>query len=257
MNVTPIKTRVLLPPKDDLFDVIQKSIPSLKERTIIAITSKVVSIWQGRCIPISRVQNKDDLIISEADLYLPRNLTPHGWAMHTLKNNLLIPSAGIDESNGNGYYILWPRNPAATAKKIGQFLQKAYRVKNVGVIITDSHSIPLRGGVIGISLGAWGFNPLNDYRDTPDIFGRPFHVSQTNVPDTLASAAVFTMGEGTEQTPIAIISDIPSVHFTSNLKRQTKNFSSLIIPMANDLYKPFLTSVPWRKGKKRRRKNHK
>ena len=29
----------------------------------------------------------------------------------TIKQGMLIPTAGIDESNGDGYYILWPRDP--------------------------------------------------------------------------------------------------------------------------------------------------
>ena len=56
--------------------------------------------------------------MKEADEYLPRKFVPGGWCMQTIKNNLLIPSAGIDESNANHNYILWPKDPAGIAKKI-------------------------------------------------------------------------------------------------------------------------------------------
>ena len=110
MIVKPIKTRIIIPPKDDLLEAISNSIKYLKEKSIVVITSKVVSIWQGRCIPVSQYKNKDDLIIKEADFYIPRKSAPGQWCLQTIKNNLLIPSAGIDESNAMGHYILWPDN---------------------------------------------------------------------------------------------------------------------------------------------------
>ena len=108
MIIKTIKTKVLKTPQDDLLETISKSIKSLQEKSIVVITSKVVSIWQGRCVPIGNIK-KDDLVIKEADFYLPKEFVPGAWCMHTLKNNIFIPSAGIDESNANGYYILWPK----------------------------------------------------------------------------------------------------------------------------------------------------
>src|SRR3989344_8199590 len=159
MILETVKTRILHPPKDDLLQAIEKSIKFLPEKSIIVITSKVISIWQGRCVPVKDFK-KDDLIIQEADFYLPRSFTPNSWCMHTLKNNVFIPSAGIDESNADGFYILWPKDIDRTAKKLWSWLRKKYKVKELGVIITDSHTIPLRRGVVGISLAYYGFTPL-------------------------------------------------------------------------------------------------
>ena len=53
--------------------------------------------------------NKEDLVITESKLYLPATLSKYGHHF-TITNNTLIPTAGIDESNGEGYYILWPRD---------------------------------------------------------------------------------------------------------------------------------------------------
>ena len=118
-----------MPPKDDLLEVIEKSIKKLPEKSIVVIASKVVSIWQGRCILKEKYRAKDDLIIEEADVYLPRSFIPGAWVMHTIKNNLFIPSAGVDESNANGYYVLWPKNIKGTVKELWQWVKKKYKVK--------------------------------------------------------------------------------------------------------------------------------
>lgn len=253
MIIQPIKTRILKPPKDNLLEVIEKSIKQLPEKSIVVITSKVVSIWKGRSVPMSSHLKKDDLIMKEADFYLPRKFIPGAWVMHTLKNNVFIPSAGVDESNANGFYILWPKNLPTITKQLWNWLRKKYKVKNLGVIITDSHTIPLRRGMLGISLAHYGFNPLKDYRDKPDLFGRPFKMSQTNIADGLAAASVVVMGEGSESTPICLIKDIPWVTFVTKPVKSKKPYSSFKITTKEDLYFPLLSRAPWKKGHTNRR----
>lgn len=248
MIITPIKTRVLLPPRDDLLSAIKKALPRLKEKTVLVITSKVVSVWQGRCVPLAQFPDKDDLIKKEADFYLPREAAPHGWVMHTIKHNIFIPSAGIDESNADKHYILWPKNPRKTAKALWQWARKTYRVRDVGIIISDSHSIPLRRGMMGFALSYYGFRPLKEYRGTRDLFGREMKMTQANFPDSLASAAVLTMGEGKESMPIALISDIPDLVFTGRPWHPRQAHSSFEIKTKEDLYYPLLSAVPWEKG---------
>lgn len=248
MILTPIKTRVLVPPQDDLLAVIKKSLPKIPERSVLVITSKVVSIWQGRCIPKADYPDKDALIKKEADKYLPRKAVPHAWVMHTIKHNIFIPSAGIDESNANGYYILWPREPQKTAHELWHWARKTYGIKKLGIIISDSHSIPLRRGMMGFALAYYGFQPLKEYRGTRDLFGRELKMTQRNFPDALAAAAVLTMGEGDESMPLAIIRDIPDIRFTTRPWRSPRPHSSFEIKTKEDLYYPLLSSVPWRKG---------
>ncbi len=247
MEVRAIKTRKFLPPKDNLWELLE-NIKSLDEKSIVAVTSKVVAIGEGSCIPIKDISDKDELVIKQADKYIPRSLAPNEWIMHTIKNSLLIASSGIDESNGAGYFILWPKNPQESAKKIWKFLRKKFKVKNLGVIITDSHCIPMRRGLVGISIANFGFNPLRDYRGKKDIFGRELAVSLTDIPDSLASAAVFEMGEGDEQTPIVLIKDMPYVKFSDKPYIPKTPYSSFVIPEKEDLFYPFLSSVKWKKG---------
>jgi dihydrofolate synthase / folylpolyglutamate synthase len=248
MIVKPVKTRPLIPPQDDLLSVIKQSLLryKLKEKSIIVITSKVVSIFKGDCIKISQIKDKDKLIKQEADLYIDRKKVAKDYdVMLTIKNNILIPTSGIDESNANGYYILWPKKPFECAKEIYDFIKKEFKLKDLGIIISDSHTTPLRIGIMGIGIAYYGFNPLRDYRNKKDIFGRKLKMSQTNIVDSLSASAVYEMGEGAEQTPIAIIEDAGDIKFTS----KKLNKDPLRIDINKDIYSPFLKSVKWKKNK--------
>ncbi len=248
MIVKAIKTRPLIPPKDDLLSVIKESFFKfkLKEKSVIVVTSKVVSIWQGRCIKIDDKVNKDELIKKEADFYIGRDKKSLNSVMLTIKDNLLIPTSGIDESNAKGYYILWPEKTFSSAKKIYGFIKKEYKLKKFGVIISDSHTTPLRTGIMGIGLAYYGFYPLRDYRGKKDIFGRELKMSQTNIVDSLAATAVYMMGEGAEQTPIAVMEDVGNIEFKiSNINKP----DPLKINIDEDIYSPLLRSVKWQKGR--------
>lgn len=246
MIVKAVKTRKFIPPKDNLWDLLS-SIKSLGENSVVAVTSKVISISEGRCISVKKI-TKDEITIREADKYLPREISPGGWILHTIKNNILIASSGVDESNGAGYFILWPKDSKTAAKRIWQFLTRKFSVKNLGVIITDSRLVPLRRGVVGIAIGYFGFKPLKDYRKSLDLFGREFKMETSNMPDSLATTAVLVMGEGSENQPIAIIENIPDIEFTQKEYRPKSPNDSFEIPEKEDMFYPFLSSVKWKKG---------
>ena len=154
----------------------------------------------------------DALIKKEADFFIDKNLHKSNLFI-TLKNNILTFSSGIDESNGNGYLILWPEDPQKVANKVRNHLMRRFNIEQVGVIITDMTALPMRWGVIGGAIAYSGFKPLKDLRGKPDIFGHNLRVTKANVADALASSAVAVLGEGREQTPISIITDIPFVTF--------------------------------------------
>ena len=245
MKVNAIKTRRFLPPKDDLWELLS-AIRSLDENSVVAVTSKIVSIGEGRCISIHEI-DRDSLIKQEADKYLPRRFVPEELVMYTLKDNMLIASAGIDESNGNGYFILWPKDANKSAKNIWQFLKNKFKLKKLGVIITDSRLIPLRQGVVGYSIGYFGFRPIKDYRGKRDLFGREFKMETSNIPDSLASAAVLEMGEGEEAQPIVVISKISDIEFIDKEYKGSGD-DSFEIDEKKDVFYPFLSSVNWKKG---------
>lgn len=246
MQITPIKTYKITIKDKDLFKILDKHLVKLEERSILAITSKIVSITERRLVKMDGV-DKDELIKQEAQFYLPRNENPYNVSL-TITRNTLVATAGIDESNGNGYYILWPKDPQRTTNDVRRYLKRRFSLKNVGVIITDSKTSPLRWGVTSIALAYSGFKPLKDYIGKYDLFERKFEFEKLSIIDSLASAASVVMGEGAEQTPLSIISDLPFVEFQER-NPTVKELNDLCISMDEDLYGPFLRNVKWKKGK--------
>lgn len=245
MKLTPLRTEKITPYHKRLVEVLDAHLGKLGERSIVVVTSKIVAICEGRVVKIGE-KEKMELIKEEAEWYLPPEENRYHITL-TVKQNTLVPTAGIDESNGNGYYILWPANPQTTANEVRAYLHKRFGLKEVGIIITDSRTSPLRWGTTGIALAHSGFSALNNYIGKPDIFGRLLRITKANVVDALAVAAVLVMGEGNEQTPLAIIEDIPFVEFQSR-DPLPEELDALKISLDDDLYAPLLKSVPWRKG---------
>jgi dihydrofolate synthase / folylpolyglutamate synthase len=247
MKINAFKTH-RINPGEDLYTILDKYLGPVTEESIIAVTSKVISICQNRIVSPEAAQNKYALVKQEADAYLNENLSSYN-AHLTIMNDILIPSAGIDESNGNGMFILYPLNIQHTAQEIWEYLRDRHNVKKLGIIITDSHTMPLRKGVTGICLGWCGFEPLYNYIGNPDIYNNPLRVTQINILDALAASAVFMMGEGSEQTPFAIIQDVPRIQFLMRSPSPEEE-ASIHIPLEDDIYAPLLRSVNWIWNKK-------
>lgn len=232
MQVEAIKTSIFKE-GDDLLDFIVRHILALKEGSVLVVTSKIVALSENRTAIIKNVNTKEELIKKESQFAIP---TKYAWL--TIKEGVVMASAGIDESNANGKLILLPKDSYKSADLIRQFLQKKYKIKNIGVLITDSRTIPLRAGIVGMSLGYAGFKGIKDYRGKPDIFKRKFHFSRTDIADSLAASAVLTMGEGNEQQPLAIIENAP-IEFCSKVSRK-----ELYIDPKDDMYLPLFSKLP-------------
>jgi putative folate metabolism gamma-glutamate ligase len=245
MKVTALKTELITAGVAELLPLLERVLDDLEEGSVIAVTSKIVSLCENSVIPLDQI-DKNELVVRESDLYLPASLSKYGHHF-TITNNTLIPMAGVDESNGDGQYVLWPKDVQATANRVRAWAKQKFGLSQIGVIITDSTCHPLRRGTNGIMLAYSGFRALNDYVGQPDLFGRPFTVSQADVAGGLAAAAVLQMGEGAEQTPIAVLTELPFVHFQDR-DPTADELATVIIPLEEDLFAPFLRSVQWRRG---------
>ncbi len=243
MNIQPIKTEKILS-GDDLFAILDKFIIKLEENSIVVVTSKIISLCESNTLPLTSIDKKT-LVRKEADFFLEPKKSNYPTIL-TIKDNILIAAAGIDESNGNGNYILWPKDPYESANIIRDHLKKRFNLKNLGIIITDSKTTPLRWGTTGVALSYSGFKPLHNYIGKKDIFKREMMMTKSNIMDGLAAAAVVTMGECNEQTPLAIISDLPFVTFCGKNPTQ-EEIDELKIDIKDDLYTDLLTSVEWKK----------
>lgn len=243
MYVEAIKTHKIS--RGDIISEILDQYVKVAEEDIIIITSKVISIVQGRLVDKNTV-SKRLLVYQEADFVLETNDNPYDLYL-TIKNDILIPSAGIDESNIDGFYVLYPEDVQKTAVWVWEYLKKQHNVQKLGVVITDSHTTIMRRGVTGIALGWCGFEPLYSYINKPDICGNPLRVTQVNILDSLATAAVFVMGEGNEQTPLALVKNAPKISFVNRIPTLDEQ-KSIVISMDEDLYAPLVRSAKWSKN---------
>ncbi|OGJ59542.1 hypothetical protein A3D11_00235 [Candidatus Peribacteria bacterium RIFCSPHIGHO2_02_FULL_49_16] len=236
MNIIPIKTR-LFKQGEEIVSFILIYLPRLKDGSILVITSKIVALSEGRVMKETSEKEKEKVIRQESTHALK---TKRVWL--TIKDGMLIANAGIDDSNGNGKLVLLPEDSFKSAAFLRKEVMKTYKIKRLGVIISDSVVMPLRAGVVGIALGYAGFKGVRDYRGKKDLFGRKFKFSQTDVADSLATAAALVMGEGAERKPLAVISDAPVIFSIITDKKEIQ------ISIKDDMYKPLLSVF-----KKRRR----
>lgn len=231
MLVTPIKT-ALFKENGNLFSFLDKHLPRLKNKDIVIVTSKIVALSEGRFCVLKNEKEKDELIKKESDWAMK---TKYVWL--TIKDGDVLANAGIDESNANGKIILLPKDSFDSAKKIRAYLMKKNKLKKLGVIVTDSRLLPLRAGVVGVALGYAGFKGVKNYIGKPDLFGRPFEFSKTDMADSVATAAVLVMGEGVERHPLALISGAP-IEFADKINRK-----ELKIDIQEDVYKPLFEKI--------------
>jgi dihydrofolate synthase / folylpolyglutamate synthase len=231
MIVESIKTQIFKE-GEDLFSFITSYIKKFPEKSVVAITSKIVALSEGRTAIARTEKDLEKLIKQESKLAIK---TKHTWL--TIKDGAVMSSAGIDRSNVSGKVVLLPKDSFLTAQKIRRKLKKYYKVENLGVLITDSRLLPLRAGIVGIALGYAGFKGIRDYRGTKDIFGRKFKVSRTDVADSLATATVLEMGEGREQRPLALIKET-SIQFCDKVNRK-----ELQIGIKDDVYYPLFRKL--------------
>jgi coenzyme F420-0:L-glutamate ligase len=231
MKITPIKTRVFRE-NEDLTAFILKYVKSLEENSVLVVTSKIVALSEGRTVIYESELQKTNLIKKESDFALK---TKYTWL--TIKDGMILASAGIDESNANGKLILLPKDSFKSTEVLRKKLKNKFKIKNLGVLITDSRLMPLRAGVVGVALGYSGFKGIKNYIGKKDIFGRKLEMSKTDIADSLATAAVLCMGEGKEQQPLALITN-PPIAFT-----EKTNKKELLINLREDIYKPMFDKL--------------
>jgi len=222
MQLFPIKTPIIQA-KDNLVEILiasmEKAKINPKNGDILVISSKVVALTQGRIVNYKTIKPSEkakrlgkkyslhpgfvEIILKEADFVYGGVYR----AILTMKNKIFVANAGVDLSNApEGFAILWPKNPTLVAKKFKKEIEKKFKVK-IGVIISDSHCIPLRAGTFGFALATAGFKAVIDERGKKDLFGKEMRITRRAVADDLTSAAQVLMGETDWRVPAVLIRD--------------------------------------------------
>ncbi len=215
MKVIPVTTKIF---KNDerLAAFVRAHIKKLPEKSVLVVASKIVALSEGRVRQEPGLL-PEKLVRKESTRALK---TKYAWL--TVKDGMVMANAGIDASNADGKLILLPKDSFASARELRKELKKIYRVKKLGVIISDSALAPLRAGVTAHAVGYAGIRGIRDYRGKKDLFGRVMKISRTNIVDSLATAAALTMGEGAERQPLALITDAPVVFVENIHKKETR-----------------------------------
>ena len=228
MQYIPVKTRIVQPPQDDLYAVLDEYLSDVQEGDIVAISSKIISICEGNCVPYDE-ELKRVMLRQQADLVIEREY----WGSPlTITNSAFIGTAGIDQSNADGYLVSLPKDSFVSAQGIHSYLKERFDLTNVGVIVTDSHSTPLRRGAMGTAIGWWGFAPTIDHVGEADLFGREMKIEVSNIVDGLAAGATVVMGEVAECQPVVVLRNVPDLRFTD---RHTKD--DLFVPLEEDTFR--------------------
>lgn len=231
MKIQAIKTEIFKE-RDNLISFITAYIPKINDGDVVVVTSKIVSLGEARTIIYTNEKDLEKIIKKESQFAIK---TKYTWL--TIKDNMVLASAGIDKSNANGKLILLPKDSYNSAKMIRKALLKHFKIKNLGIIISDSRMLPFRAGIFGVAVGYAGFRGIRSYVNEKDLFGRKLHFSRTDIADSLATCAVVLMGEGNECQPLAIIEDAPVI-FTSRLNRK-----ELDIDIKEDIYQPLFEKI--------------
>lgn len=249
MKIKAYKTKILQA-GEPIEQLIIDTFDSIPENSIITIVSKAFSFAENRFVKkiTGTTEEKHELAKQECDFYLDASVSRYNLLL-TIKRNCMFFNGGIDESNSDDMYTLWPTDPQKSVNAVWNFIRSRYAVKNVGVIMTDSKTFPLSWGVVGHGIVFCGFNPLKDYRGTKDIFGREMQMERLSMVQSFATAACLEMGEGNEQRPIALISEIQQdVAWQDHVPTEAE-LAVLDITIDDDAFGPLLKNVDWQKGK--------
>ncbi len=235
----------LIEPEDNLPEKIlqtcKKGDFELKDNDVVIITSKVVSIYEGRTVNLNEVEPSSkakaiaestgmleeevELVLQEGKVIAAIPVSKFGQEyileqsedkeraqkalesipsmLLTERNGRICTSAGVDLSNSpEGKATLLPEDPNKSAQEIKEYLSENAD-KELAVIITDSE-VSIRGGSTDIAIGCSGIEPVDIKFGTDDLFGKPKFGGVDLIADEIAGAAALHFGQTSERTPVVI-----------------------------------------------------
>lgn len=225
VQLIPIPNIPLIQPGDDLGLILTETLKHngqpLQENDVLVLAQKIVSKAENRYVKLSEVTPSPKAVelaaLTEKD---PREVEVILWDTAEIiraKPGVLIvehklgcisANAAVDKSNipldEDGLLLRLPANPDASARQIRARITELSG-QRPALLIIDSHNRPWRLGVMGVTIGIAGLNPMCDLRGHTDIFGRVLKVSEVGIADQIATAALLVMGEADEGYPAAIV----------------------------------------------------
>jgi len=211
----------LIEPGDNISEIILNSLEKqgmkFQDNDILVVAESPLATAEGRLVCLDNVNPGDEakelaekyqLDPREMELILQECDEIFGGvpgAALTITRGTLAPNAGIDGSNApENHVVLLPEDAQQSASRIRMEIQERCKC-NIGVIVGDSRTQPLRLGCVGIALGTSGMFPVEDARGTLDLFGKEMMITRKAVADNLVSAAQLIMGESGESVPAVLV----------------------------------------------------
>ena len=214
---------------DAVIQALEESHSSIKDGDVLVVSSKFVSVSEGRFRELSEVMTTSrarklaarfemrpelaQLVIEESDSIIGG---VRGFLL-AINNGVLAPNAGIDSSNApGGQVVLYPKNPNSSARRLRRHILNVLRrdgmgVKRLGIIFSDSRITPTRLGTVGVAIATSGIRPTIDLRGKKDLFDNRLKFTLRAIADQIATAAEICMGEATESRPLVIVRGIRGV----------------------------------------------
>jgi coenzyme F420-0:L-glutamate ligase/coenzyme F420-1:gamma-L-glutamate ligase len=206
----------LIHPGDDLPLLIYENI-QLLDKDIVIIASTVVAKAEGGIFRLEDIaagekaleiaaRNGKDARFVQAVLSKSREvLVEAPFMLVTTLSGHTCVNAGIDESNiEHGFLLYPPRNPDASASKLGKELERLCG-KKLSVIVTDTNGRAFKIGQTGVAIGVYKIKPIKCWIGEKDLFGKILEITEEAVVDELAGAANLLMGEGADGIPVVVI----------------------------------------------------
>ena len=211
----------LIEEEDDLGKIIAEELIverfDLADDDILVIAHTIVSKSEGRIRRLKEInpsdiayeiaeKRKEDPRVIQAVLDETKEILIEQplFLVEAKCGNICI-NAGVDRSNvKEGYLILLPKDPDASAEKIGRRIFELTK-RRVGVIISDTNGRPFRIGQVGFSIGIYGIEPIRDWKGKKDIFGKRLEITEEAISDELAGMSNILMGEGDWCSPVVVI----------------------------------------------------
>jgi coenzyme F420-0:L-glutamate ligase/coenzyme F420-1:gamma-L-glutamate ligase len=220
---------------------------SLRENDVLVVAQKIISKAEGRRVRLADIApspravelasrtGKDPRVV-ELVLRESREVLRVGREVIIVEDQrgLVLANAGVDQSNvgTDGDALLLPIDPDASARRLHEHFARSAGV-HVAVIIADSLGRAWRLGTIGHAIGAAGLPALVDLRGRADRDGRTLRHSELGLADSLAAAALLTMGEASEGRPAAIVRGLSGLRAAAH----ATGAAALLRPKATDLFR--------------------
>jgi len=208
---------------DDVSEILigsaEKNAMGFKEGDILVVTSKIISIAEGRVIDLAKVSPSEfacsiaglvDKSPSHVEVILREARSIVRMRQKVIitetKHGFICANSGVDQSNveGENCAVILPKDPDKNARDIRKEIKERCGV-DVAVIVSDTFGRPFRQGVLNITVGCSGLIPVVDLRGEEDLFGYKLQSTEIAVADELAAAAGLLMGQTDARIPAVII----------------------------------------------------